>query len=287
MRGLLIPTLILPLLLGTAGCSYWDVGRAEEKPWQMTAPRMSPDTVVLEVAFIRSTPGNHQEVEQLWREIDEQMLPTELRWRLSANGIRCGVLGTQVPAVIQQLLAQETSLALDSPEFQQQDHDVTSRQYRLQSREGHRTTIATGADVESIHVFLNDEGVVRGHTFHKAQCVFGLRSFAQGDGRVRIELLPEIEHGEPRNRRIGSEGVWRLEFSRDRETYDGLRIEALLAPGQTFLVSCTPERVGLGSSFFAKTNQEASLLLVRVAQTQKDELFETARERTPIATTGE
>ncbi|MBM4000749.1 MAG: hypothetical protein FJ297_14630 [Planctomycetes bacterium] len=273
----------LALALAGGGCAKWSVEPTENKPWQWPAPRMSADTVVLEVAFLRATHEVRADVERLWSEVDEQAIDADLRRRLYVNGLRCGVVSSQLPSVVHDLLSRQAG-TVDSPDLEKQDHDLTSRQYRLQSREGHRTTIATGDNADLLNVFVSDSGAVRGETFARAQCVFGLRSFALGDGRARIELVPEIEHGEPRNRRVGSEGVWRLEFGRDRKSYDALRIDATLAPGQTFLISGLPDPIGLGGAFFAKQNQESSLLVIRVAQTQKDALFESESPRTPIAT---
>ena len=48
-------------------------------------------------------------------------------------------------------------------------------------------------------------------------------------------------------------------------------------PGQTLILSCTPESKGLGQNFFVDTSHgdpQQKLLLIRLAQTQRDDLFE-------------
>jgi hypothetical protein len=92
--------------------------------------------------------------------------------------------------------------------------------------------------------------------------------------------VPEIEHGPPRQRWIpGDGGDWRLEADRERNVFGGLTLDATLAPGQSFVVTCMPEMDGsLGHSFFTDdyggTTQQ-KLVLIRLAQSQLDVLFDT------------
>jgi hypothetical protein len=270
-----LPALLACLLLGGSGCASWHVPAVEKTGWSFPAQRMSSDTVVLEIAFVRVPPELAGEAEALWKEVDEQAIDTQLRRRLNGNGLRCGIVGSQLPATLQRLFDQQRPLDLTSsdPDAVAQD---AMRQHRLQSREGERSTVAAGPVRDDLHLFLNDDGSVRGETFSKAQCMFALRTFPKGDGRVRLEITPEIEHGEPRNRRVGQDGLWRLDFGRDRRSFETLRTEALLSPGRTLLITCTTEPVFLGTSFFARGPQDYNLLLVRLAQTQKDDLFDSA-----------
>lgn len=272
----LSPLFVIMLVVPVAGgCTRWNVTEVEKKPWKLPAPRMSPSTVVLELAFVRLNPERPQETTELWREFDEQILPTELRRRLNTNGMRCGMVGSNLPPNLQRLLDNPTeALDVATQDPEKLADDVTSRQYRLQSREGVRTPIAASSNIEKLHVFVNEDGALRGETYQLAQCMFSVRTYPQGDGRVQLEVVPEIEHGQPVNRRVGQEGIWRLEFSRDRKIFDALRLEVVLSPGDVLAISATPEPLGLGQSFFVKGPQQTTMLLIRLAQTQKDELFE-------------
>ena len=42
----------------------------------------------------------------MWREVDEQHLPVELRKRLTAAGLRCGIAGNELPLVLQGLMSE-------------------------------------------------------------------------------------------------------------------------------------------------------------------------------------
>ena len=64
--------------------------------------------------------------------------------------------------------------------------------------------------------------------------------------------------------------------SRPAKTFDDLKIDTLLSPGQSIAIGCTGVQRGLGEQFFAAdaTEQEPRLLLVvRLQQTQLDERF--------------
>jgi hypothetical protein len=247
---------------------------------------MSPDSVVLEVAVVRSTPTLREEIGELWSQVDEQAMPTEMRRQLHENGLRSGIVSMQLPVSLQKLLDQRhESLDFSNPDFSQLEHQVSPHYMpqRIHSRTGVRSPVAVGGMAERLHVFVKEEGATRGESFSQAQCMFAVRSYPKGDGRVRIELVPEVEYGEPRNRRVATEGIWRLDFGRDRKTFDSMRIEAVLEPGQTLLVSCGADPVGLGRSYFHR-EEETAFLLIRLAQTQLDGLFRQEQSFTPIAT---
>ena len=65
---------------------------------------MSPDSVVLEIFFIRFPFGDTAVNEKLWEEIDEQQFSPELRERLARNGFRVGLISGQIPIELSKLL---------------------------------------------------------------------------------------------------------------------------------------------------------------------------------------
>ena len=66
--------------------------------------QMSPDSVGLELFFVRCPFGDPDVNTKLWQEIDEQHLPADLRERLARNGFRAGVVSGQVPVELSKLL---------------------------------------------------------------------------------------------------------------------------------------------------------------------------------------
>ena len=88
-------------LLGWSGCRFIDEGPKGKSP--LLPLTSAPDTITLEI-FSAPVPLGDPQIEELWREVDEQPLPAELRRRMSENGMRAGVVGPHVPVALAQML---------------------------------------------------------------------------------------------------------------------------------------------------------------------------------------
>jgi hypothetical protein len=126
-------------------------------------------------------------------------------------------------------------------------------------------------------LFRDERGKVSGANLLRPQAVFQITSLPQGDGQVRLRLLPEVQHGEARLQPSTAGGVLTILPGRPSRKFDELQIEALLAPGDVLVVGKLPDRPGtLGHHFFAGgvDRGREKLILVRLAQTQYDDLFQ-------------
>jgi hypothetical protein len=282
------PALALAFSLLLGGCARL-IAQPEEQPGgELPPPRMSPDSVVLEVAFVQIPAVDEVSYEQIWREADEQHFPAELRRDLAANGLRAGIVGQNLPDKLRERLdAAPQNLSSRTEDVTTSDVEINRAPRRIQSRNGQRAKILVSKTHASLPLLLQEQGYVRGHLLDQAQCMFALRSYALGDGRVKLDITPEVEHGELRTQWVGSEGSLMQRVGRERLVFDRLHLEATLHPGQVLLVSTTPEIKGLGEHFFSETaggTVERTLLLVRVAQTQFDDLFAPDQVVTPLVT---
>ena len=52
----------------------------------------------------------------------------------------------------------------------------------------------------------------------------------------KLELKPEIQHGQVRTQVVGDDGMFRMESSRSKLAFDKLAMEVTLAPGQNMQV---------------------------------------------------
>lgn len=141
-----------------------------------------------------------------------------------------------------------------------------------------------------LSLLTRDNGSVRGRQLYKAQCLFGMKPYPEADGRVRIDLIPEVEHGEVKQQWVGGEGTLMQRIGRDRITFEQLRMSLTLAPGQTLVVSACQDAKGLGEHFFVESvggTKSRSMLFVRVAHTQHDDLFAPELSGMPLATPSE
>jgi hypothetical protein len=243
----------------------------------------------LEVTFIRWPAGEEAVHGDIWDHVDEQPLPPELRRRLAANGLRCGLAGMRLPdAVVQRLANRGAAAGGDGSPTNGSDPAYSPmQQRRLQSRSGHRSEIVTSRSYDELPVIVEDEGRVQGQWYQQAQCLLSVKTYPLDDGRLRVVLTPELQYGQPQQRWVGGDGGFRLEAGRDRKTFGQLRIETHMALGQSLLMSCTPEVKGLGRHFFTEHDAGApwhKLLLIRLAQTQLDDLSAAREPVAPLVT---
>lgn len=258
------------------GCSSW-----REMPvntFELPAVRLAPDGFALQVTFVRLPTGEDAFDIELWKEVDEQAVEQEMRQRLNENGFRCGLVGAQLPAALRALLDkkdQNSTLEATS----QREIDSLSQNRQINTRSGKRSEIVTGALQDEMIVLYRDanKNKVIGKTFQQAQPILATKCYANGDGGVEIYLTPEIQYGQPKKQWIAGDGTFHLLSARDREVYSKLEIKASLVAGQTLLISSTAESKGVGHNFFVDTahgDPQQKLLLVRLSQTQRDDLFE-------------
>jgi hypothetical protein len=259
-----------------SGCGIWN----ETLPSSLEFPnsRMSVDSVTVEIGFVPLPQTETGVGHEFWQEVDETHFAPQLRQRLHSNGIRCAVAGLQLPTAIRQhLTATQAKASADSEalDFEKDFHHFPWRRKHI--RTGWRTEVVMSKPYEKLAVLASHEGLVEGVTKENAQCLFELKTFPLGDGRVRMELTPEIHHGPPRNDWKGDSGMWQFHVSRKRLRFDELRVEAVLSPGESVLLGCTPTVRGLGMLCFVDPDHSLdslhTLLVIRLAQTQRDDRF--------------
>ncbi len=278
------------------GCSSFS--KPEGSAPELPAARLPSDAVVLEVTTV-TAPADIEQFEYLiWKHVDEQHLALEVRGRLSENGLRCGLLGPQTPVEINRLF-QEASREIQgdagaTPTANLETPTAASAggpsRKRLQNRAGRRGIILLGGRSGELSVLVNEQGRIGGRTFKEAHCIFSVRSFPQGNGRVRVEVTPEIEYGKPQNQYVGRNGRIEFQIGRRRQIYDDLTCIATLAPGQMLLFSTTPQPKGLGQNMFTRETSSGPrkrFCIIRLVQTQYDDLFAKERITSPIVTSME
>lgn len=277
---------ILLCIVCISGCSIW---KNEEKKDKKSSPPppLIQDRIVLDVTFVHVPPDTEQLADELWRDVDEQRLPTELRRRLEENGFRCGLIGSQYPDALNELMAHSENHGQMDTELGAPRIGKATGTRRIQCRSGKRSQIIAGETVSQMAVMTNDNGILRGQSCNNAHCEFSMRTFALGDGRVRLELTPEIHHGVPKQTIVGGENAFRFDVTQERWVVDQLHIETTLSPGQSLLLTATPEARGLGGKFFGSQKNpghHAKLILIRLAQSEMNDLFAPDEIAAPIAT---
>ena len=237
-----------------------------------------PGHTRLEVFFVRLPSGEARSADNLWQEVDEQSLPAEDRRRLSRNGFRAGVIGTRLPAAVSEALAHATPPAgpgqLPPAESEEQ---IGATRHQIFLRAGqHGELVASGVQAQ-FHVLELKEGRPQGRTFEDGQAQFTVASEPLGDGRVRLELTPEIHYGPFQQRYAPGDGTFRFDSSRKKKVLADLKLQATLSPGEVLLISGRADQPGsLGDRFFRESDGAAPrprLLMLRVSPASSDPAF--------------
>ncbi len=266
-------------LIGPAGCRNFaePVGKSPLKP-----VRMRSDSVAMDVFFVRFPATDAEDATTLWAEVDEMHLPAEVRQRLTQNGFRAGLLGGQVPISLSRLLELKDKPAPGCRSLETQvadlEHEPRVVRRHMELRAGVRTELLASDVQDELPVLRCCPAGVEGETFRSAQAVFAMTVTNERDGRVRVHLIPEIHHGESKLRYVTTQGAIRIQSGRAKRAFEDLALDASLAPGDILVMGTLRERPGtIGHRFFAENAEgriEYKLLVLRLAQTQHDELFE-------------
>jgi hypothetical protein len=242
---------------------------------------MSPDSVVIETVVVRFANDQSEALDGLWSMADESILGMNLRRELTDNGIRCGVLESELPVAVRKRL-DELSDSNHTSAIEQAGlaSDIENLANRFQCRAGMRKDVHVRREQSGpLVVISNRDGNLEGASYEGASMLFDMRAIPHGDGTATIQLTPEVQHGEPRKAFISSGAGMRPEMRYDHQSWKRLKIAAKLRPGQILVLSCNgePNAPNLGRAFFvthtAEQTDERAVLLVKLTSTQLDELF--------------
>ena len=169
--------------------------------------------------------------EKLWEQIDEQQFAPDLRERLAQNGFRVGVVSGQMPVELSKLMELSDKPA---PTGRLEGVDVSNLETQprvvrrhVQTRAGQGTEILASSIYPELTVLLRGSDQLSGATYQLAQGVFTAKAFPQPDGRTRLQLVPELQHDQPRPQwDIRNQGVLRLVSDKPKEVYDDMAIAA-------------------------------------------------------------
>jgi hypothetical protein len=279
---------VLAVLAIATGCTKLP------KNTSLMAATQAPDHVVLDVFFVRVPLSDQAVIRDLWPEVDEQAVPLDVRRRLVANGFVVGQLGSQLPAALADLLkirddaptlnpTQPPAVDLTKPTL------VHRKRLDIYRPETPSRIVVTGQDErhEKLTVMFCDEDgdhpFVWGKDFYNVQGILSTNVQPEPDGRVKLTLVPEVEHDQARQQFTAQAGAgFEVQFAPPHKTFDSLRFSSTLSAGEMLIVSCQGDRPGsLGQQFFTERQADVLnqiVLIIRVAQGKADNLF-TAQTR--------
>jgi len=293
MRTILLLWFLLWIVLA-GGCRLLDRAETAQGRSPLQPARSSPDSVALEIVWVRFPMDDPQLCDAMWQEIDETQVPPAVRRELANNGFRVGVVGGTLPDAIAQLLtpsgtppddeavAEKSTAEMDTDERQNALlAEPTVRRRVLQLRRGRRAEIQASDVYPSLPLLVCEDRELGGRTYRDAQAMFGLRVDPQPDQTAVVELTPEVHYGSARLRWTSEEDhILRQAPLRDREIFTQLRISAPLAPGEMLVLTSLPEAGSRLGHYFhtvdAADGRQQKLILVRLAQVPPTHTFDAA-----------
>lgn len=240
----------------------------------------SPDSVTLEIFHARIPLEQDGKADALWNGVDEQCFDVELRRRLVDNWLRAGVVGGTLPPVLADLLQLKSKLPKESTDqvisTATAVPQVSRRVVQVNRRDP--TSIQASELRDEAEVLMRDEGGCHGRTYRQVEAVYTLKAQAVDGQRVVVRLIPELSHGELKNRYSGStQGVLVMTPSREREVFDRLAMEATLSPGEVLVLGSLPDAgASLGGVFHTAVSegrQERKLILIRLLEAPRSEIL--------------
>ena len=244
-----------------------------------------PNTVGVDVYFVRIPFQNRELLRQLWSEVDEQFGSPILRRELMDQGLRIGIQGVALSPTVSMLINATSTppsptLAPTEVSVAELQRDPIVRQQHLPLLVGMQALLCPYPDtVPEMPLFWSDAGRFCGKTFKDAQGLIGLMAAPLKDGRVRFDMTPEVVYGSAGTTYKLQGGAMFQETTKPKHVFYNLVFSLDLLPGQWIVMGPASEHCsGIGRCFFTRERGETEqkVILIRLAKTQRDIIFENA-----------
>ncbi|VTS05513.1 hypothetical protein [Tuwongella immobilis] len=229
------------------------------------APASATENVVfVDVAQLERAWGDPIMDGPVWSGIDEQVLPSERKALMEENGLRVGLVTGLVPPELQQMLTSER-------------FSINPRRMHLRMGNTGQITLGDPRPTASMKVLLHLDQEPKVRTFQSAQIGLKIQPSVQSDGRIRLKLIPQVQHGEKAHWasvNVAGNHSWTLANDRPTELFEDLAIEATVGANEYLVIGTRRQRQDtFGFYGFAEPKREKPiqrLLVLRVGQTQPE-----------------
>ena len=242
----------------------------------LKAIEKQPTQTEIEVVFVRIPTRDRESTDALWKEVDELAIDAKFRRKLNKNGFRVGVIGSQIPTEVQNILqnahrAGKENISLDSMSNLQETHAITRKLYM---QPGQQSELLASSVQKEFQMLELRNGSLVGETLRDGQAQFVAELLHGQDDRVSLRLTPEVHFGAFRNEYVPGEGMFRLDTGREKKRLQGLQLRAELDDGQILIVGPRADQPGsLGHQFFNQQATEQSiskLMMIRICEIATD-----------------
>jgi hypothetical protein len=181
------------------------------------------DAVILEVYLCEAIPGDAYIDRDLWKHVDDQVVPLEHKALLEENGIRVGQIGSAAPAHLQDLLASKKTCP-------------DPRQIRQQT--GKPTRIRLGPPMARSNYRIRTDEVSEAKQLDQTEFAFVIVPTPAAEGRTRLRFMPEVAHGQAATLPAPTldRTAWMFQKQQATESYPALAWDMTLSPNEFAVV---------------------------------------------------
>ncbi|MGL4942203.1 MAG: hypothetical protein ACRC46_03310 [Thermoguttaceae bacterium] len=273
-------------LFATSSCHQLTQLRPNAATELLRTAATTRNVITLEVFHIR-VPHRQSEatLTQLWREIDEQVIPPATRQAMMRQGFRAGVQGMSLSPTMARFLQlqQPKELAVSdnapagtstvnatAPQTTQDESLVRMKVVNVFPPHESPVTIEPYADpLPECSLFWQENGRTIGQTYRDALGRLVVTVQRAHDGGVKLEVTPELRYGN--NRSIyqrTSENELVVKYEQPCRTFSEIKTSVTLLTGQWLIIGTTPAESGtnLGRCFFSRRrgDDEQKIIAIRI-----------------------
>ncbi|QDT05769.1 hypothetical protein K227x_41730 [Rubripirellula lacrimiformis] len=272
---------MLASALWVGGCANWKenssvdalTSASRNPPAGQRRIGESKKSIVLDVEFvnIKVDQTDPDQAASLWQWVDETPIDVHLRSRLIDNGLRVGVVSSderfrqRLSAIASDHDALDNFLASAAVAS-----DVSRGEKRIPMRIGKRYELNLRTPIEGQHVAMariGDQTI--GRTLNNAQYLMAVHPIQMtGQQQIMLKLRTEIQHGEMRQKWIGSDSAIRIDQRRETWSIPSLDLDIEAAQGDMIVIAPTWPLTGLAKRMLAGLNadnqEEQIVVLIRI-----------------------
>jgi hypothetical protein len=282
----------LLILLGLLGCKSWknDEPKSHYQPFAKT--KMPTDSMALEVVLVELPSAEmHELIGSLTPMLDRQKINLDERQQWDQNGLAVGVFKSNWPGELRQALEPRTVIPAGMDRFELTDEQkekltkappvLLHRKMQFRSGEPRVLPISDYVEHAQWQVFS-----ATGSSTEEGQAARGwmqvISRLSKGSS-VEIQLAPQVSYG-PVQQHIGViDRTLAFQSKQTEKIYSQIPARIPLSPGDTAVVFAESDPNDLGELLFGSANNPERdtrrILLLRLIQTQHDDLFEAATFR--------
>jgi hypothetical protein len=262
------------------GCATW-MPSGEQPPaieTRIRTPPLGSESVAIDSFLLRVQSEDSIKLEQLWSQIDQQIVAPELRLELHKNGMRVGKISSSLPSILESWV-RDTERRREEDAFEMAGlvADVKSEAVLWRCKASSIKEISIrNLSSQTIPLFYHVDGL-KGKSLFSPRFYYSMSAIPGTDHTADVKLVPEIEHGEFTNKLIVRDAALRQVPEREKLNFVPLKVQLKMHRGDTLVIGPTQERKALGAEFLHSLTQEnihePVLLLLRLSNSGVDSNF--------------